>query len=584
VTDPAGVDWWSRRKIRASEAEETSTSDGSAGLLADSRTVAAWTLVSRITGFGRVAIIAAVLGPTYFGNVFQTTILLPYMIFALLGGSLVGGMLVPPLVRWIDGQDQIAVRRLANGFLGMAMSVLSIVVVVSAAVAPLLLTVVTAAVDDPHVRQQQQQVGWPLLLMLLPQILFYSVAATGMAVQHAHRRFALAAAAPALENVGIMSVLGASALVFGVGADLDEVTMPQLVLLGMGATAAVAMHAALQWWGAYRVGVSLVPRAGWREPEVRRMIRMAFTSSGYTGLYQVIFLGLLVVAGRIPGGVIAYQMGHNFSYLPVALGAAPLAAAQLPRLSRNFNEQNTTAFHATFRRSLALARFVALPTGLLLLTMSETLARAVAFGGMATVTGISMIAASIASLGPGVIGEAAMVVSTSASYARRDSVTPLRAMATRAAIALMGMVLALSAMDGIAVLWTLGLAVSAANLTSAAYLYRSVVLALPGAARYRSHPLIGELGASAISIVPGALIAAWLERATGTSYQKIGLAIAVIAVSGSFYLVIQWMRASRELISLLSGTRGPGLLGRSGERSRSGSSMEEEKVEGAEPS
>jgi peptidoglycan biosynthesis protein MviN/MurJ (putative lipid II flippase) len=80
-----------------------------------------------------------------------------------------------------------------------------------------------------------------------------------------------------------------------------------------------------------------------------------------------------VVAGRIPGGVIAFQIGQAVSFLPVALSAAPLAAAQLPRLSRNFNEKNETAFRSTFRQSLALARFVALPTGVVFVMISETL-------------------------------------------------------------------------------------------------------------------------------------------------------------------------------------------------------------------
>jgi putative peptidoglycan lipid II flippase len=492
---------------------------------------------------------AAVLGPTYFGNIFQSAVFIPYATFALLGGSLVAGMLVPPLVRWVDAQDEIAVRRLANGFLGIAMSVLAVIVAVTCAAAPLILTLVTAAVDDPHVREQQQQVGWLLLLMLLPQILLYSVAATGMAVQHAHRRFALAAAAPVVENLGVIAVLGASALAFGVGTDLDEIGTPQLVLLGMGSTVAVAMHAALQWWGAHRAGVRLMPEPGWREPELRRMVRIAFSSSGYTGLYQLMIFGILVVAGKLPGGVIAFQIGYNFAFLPVALCAAPLSAAQLPRLSRSFNEQDTTAFNATFLRSLALSRFVALPTSLLLLTISQTLAQAVAFGGMATVAGVSMIAACIGGLGPGVIGEAAMVVSTSASYARRDAVAPFRAMSIRAAIAFVGMGFALGVMDGISILWTLGLTVSAANLAAAAYLYRSVVRDLPA---HKSAHLIGEMTAAASSIVPGVFIAAWLNGPTASHYHRIGVATAAIAVSGALYAAIQWMRGSRELASLLS--------------------------------
>lgn len=59
------------------------TSGESAGLVADSRTLAAWILVSRITGFARVATMAAVLGPTFFGNIYQLTALLPNMIFTV---------------------------------------------------------------------------------------------------------------------------------------------------------------------------------------------------------------------------------------------------------------------------------------------------------------------------------------------------------------------------------------------------------------------------------------------------------------------------------------------------------------------
>jgi putative peptidoglycan lipid II flippase len=529
----------------------------SAGFVADSRMFAAWTLISRITGFGRVATMAAVFGPTYFGNLYQTSNYLPNFIVAVLGSSLVAAVLVPPLVKWIDIRDEISVRRVANGFLGVTTAVLSVVLILSVFGAPLLLTLLTAAVDDPQVRQRELQVGWPLLAMFLPQILLYSVVATGTAVQNAHGRFAIAAAAPALENLGTIAVLIASALLFGFGTDLDTVTTPQLVLLGMGSTAAVGMHAAVQWWGAHRLGVTLVPQAGWRDPEVRRLIWIAIRSSGYTTLYWLTTLGAAVVAGRIPGGVIAFQIGQNFSLLPVALSAYPLAAAQLPRLSRSFNERNEIAFHSLLSQGLDLARFVALPSGVLYVLMSETLARVVAFGQMANPAGVLMIAACITSLGPGVIGDAAVALSTTASYARRDSSIPLRAATVRAAVALTGMALALTAVDGIAILWMLGLSISAANLAAAAYFHRRLTRPLSAAPLHRSRHLISELAASVISIVPGMFIANMLKRAVGNPYYDIGVALAALSISATFYFAIQWLRGSSELKSLFSGIRMP---------------------------
>lgn len=496
---------------------------------------------------------AAVFGPTYFGNLYQASNSLPGWIVAFLGNSLVAAVLVPPLVKWIDAQDRASVRRMANGFLGVTAAVLSLVMILCMMGASLLLTLLTAAVDDPHVRQLQLSAGWPLLVMFLPQIVLYSLAATGAAVQNAHGRFALAAAAPAFENVGTITVLAASALVFGSGQELNAVTAPQLVLLGLGPTAAVGLHAAVQWWGAHKVGVTLVPEAGWRDPEVRRLVWVAFRSSGYTTLYWLTSLGATVVAGRIPGGVIAYQIGQNFSFLPVALSAYPLSAAQLPRLSRRFNERDETAFHSLFMQSLDLARFVVLPTGLAYLLMSETLARVVAFGQMANPAGILMIAACISSLGPGVIGDTAVSLSTSASYARRDSSLPLRAAILRAVIALTGMAFALSAsLDGIAILWTIGLSVSAANLAAAAYFHQRLMRLMPVAPLKRGRRLAGELGVSLLSLAPGMMIASLLKRTAGNPFYDIGTALAVLSLSAAIYLTLQWLRGSKEMRALLS--------------------------------
>jgi putative peptidoglycan lipid II flippase len=523
-----------------------------AALAADSRTVAVWTLVSRITGFGRVAAIAAVLGPTYFANLFQTANSFPGVVHELLVGSLITGLLVPPIVRYVDAADPLAARRLANGFLGVAALAGALVAVLCLAAAPLILFFMTAAVDVPDVRERQIELGAPLLALVLPQILLYGFIATGVAVQNAHRRFALPAAAPALENLGIMAVMGASAMMYGTGLDVHQVGVSQVLLVGGGSTAAVALHAALQWYGAYRVGVPLIPRAGWRDPEVRAIIRLAVPSSGHASLNCVTFFGLLVVAGAVPGGTVAFQIGWYFFNLPIALCARPLAAAQLPRLSRSINQGVRAAFDATYRNSVGLALFVAIPASLLFLCMPGTWARAVSFGEMDTVAGVSLVTAVIASLGAGVIGETIVVVATSASYARRDAVSPLLAIAIRAAVAFGGMAVAFTLMSGTGVLWTLGAAVSGANLIAAAYLHYRLSPQrgrglLPG-----GDQVLGDLAVAAIAISPGMLVAARLDAAVEGPYGGMVTAIAVLALSALLYLSIQWLRGSEQLRSLLA--------------------------------
>lgn len=534
------------------ESHDTTESDGFAALAADSRTVAVWTLVSRVTGVGRVVAIGAVLGPTYFGNLFQTLNSLPNIVHVMLIGQLITALLVPALVRHLDLKDRVGADRLANGFLGTIILVASVVIGICILAAPFILDLVTAPVADSVVREGQMRLGWPLLVLLLPQIILYGVASTAIAVQQAHRKFALPAAAPALENIGTIAVMGASAWLYGTGMDVNDVTVPQLILIGVGSTIAVGLHAAAQWWGAYRLGITLVPGSGWRNREVHQIIRLAIPSSGYAALNSMTLFGLLVVAGAIPGGAVAIQIGFNFFSLPIALGAQPAAAALLPRLSRGFDQGNQAAMNSIYRDSLAIAAFVALPASLMFISLPATLSQIVSFGEMASLTGTSLVAAAIGSLGLGVLGEAAFIVSTSAAYACRDAISPFRATILRTLITFAGMMLALAALEGIAIIWALGLSFSAASLISAVYLYWRQVRLRRHHPHDRHFRFLGDLTASAIAVVPGWLVAHFLAGALPDRFPEIVVSLAAVAVSGLTYLFVQWCRGSREFTALFS--------------------------------
>ena len=67
-------------------------------MAANSATVAAWTLVSRVTGLLRVVVIGAVLGPTFLANTFLATNTVPSLIFAAVAGPVLGLVLVPSVV------------------------------------------------------------------------------------------------------------------------------------------------------------------------------------------------------------------------------------------------------------------------------------------------------------------------------------------------------------------------------------------------------------------------------------------------------------------------------------------------------
>jgi putative peptidoglycan lipid II flippase len=524
-----------------------------APLARDSMAAALGTMVSRGTGLVRIVVVAAVLGPTYLGNTFQALNYTPNRVYELLSGSLFASLLVPALVRHLDRHDVRAAERLAGGFLGLTGGAFGLVAIATVASGPLLLSILSAGVDDPAVREAQRRVGWLLLALLMPQVVLYGVAGVGCAAANARGRFVLAAAAPAVENVGVIVTMLLSARRYGSGTPIGEVRTPQLLLLGLGPTVAVGCHAALQWWGARRAGIRLLPRAGWRDPEAGHLLRMAVPSLGYASLSAVSLFSMVVVANRVPGGVMAFQMAFSFFHLPVAIAARPVAVAALRRLARLHHRGDACGFRDELVRALALIAFVAVPASVAYVVLAGPLARAAAYGEMASPAGVSLVAAALASLGPGLMGCSALLLATNAAYARGDARTPLAAMLTGTGVSLIGMAVAYRLAPGAASLVVLGLAVSTGYTVGACHLGVRLRAALPRGDERLAPALLRAAAASVVMIGPAHLVADRFTAEPGAGVLRLLTLLAAVVVGVALFLGVQGRCRSPELSSLRAG-------------------------------
>ena len=509
--------------------------------------MAGWTVVSRLTGFARAIAVAAVLGPTYLGNTYQAVNGLPNLVFELLTGNLLATLLVPAFVRFVDHRDRASLERVAGSFLGLALAAFAVIAVLAVLAGELLLQLITLGVEDPAVAGDQRRVGFLLLLMVVPQVLLYAVAGVGGAVQNAHGRFRLAAAAPALENVGIVVTLAVVAVAFGAGATLEDVGTGELLVLGLGSSAAVGLHAGAQWWGARRAGVRLRPRLGWRDPDMTELLRATTPSLGYSTLNALRWLAVLVVANGVPGGVVAFTLAINFFYLPIAIGARPVATALLPRLARLYQARALGDFRDESTRGVALALFVTVPAAVAYVVLATPLARAASVGEMATSEGIALVGASLVALAAGIVGETVFVVATHAAYARRDARSPLRAMIVKTIVSTAGMVAAAWWLDGVALLLGLGLVLSLADLAGAADLWRRLKVGLPRANAALAPAFARALAASIVMALPAYLVATGLAGAVPGAVGEV-LAVGLAALVGAAtFLGVQRSLRSPEL-------------------------------------
>jgi putative peptidoglycan lipid II flippase len=532
--------------VAAEEAvdEEQQLQPADSGLVRNSLTGSAWTLISRITGLARVVAIGAVLGATFLGNTYQGIYALPSLVYyQLLAGSLFVSLLVPSLVTHIRSGDRARADAFVRGFLGSLLAVAAIAVCIVLVASPLILRVFSLGVSDEAVAADQRRVGLLLLVLFTPQILLYVIAGTGAAVMNAFGRFGLASAAPTAENLGIILTLVIAAGVFGTSVELSTVTTSEVLLLGVGTTAAVFLHAALQWFGARRSQVSMYASAGWRDPEIRALLGRIKAVLTYTGLEALLLLATIVVANRIAGGLVAFQLALNFFYLPAAIITWPVTRALVPRLAAFYQTKQMGAFRDEFSQAVGLVSFASIPIAVAYAVSASVITEIIAFGRLGHEPGTTYVAVSILALSPAVITLAWFTLGSYALYSQQNVTSPLRGMVIRAVTTLLLMIPAVMT-DGARSLALIGLAMAGGSLIGAVYVHRQATKGLP-ATDYSVARSLGRTAlASVVMLVPAGC--AWIAL-SGLPESKLGDVVR-LAVAGSvgalaFFAIQAWLKA-----------------------------------------
>src|ERR687893_2558657 len=121
-------------------------------------TVAAWTLISRITGLLRVVVIGAVLGPTFFANAFLSANSVPNLTYAAMAGPVLALVLVPALVHSLAERGAAASGQLLSRVTGYLLFWASVTAGAVVLASPLVALAGTPGIPDDATRWR----GWQL--------------------------------------------------------------------------------------------------------------------------------------------------------------------------------------------------------------------------------------------------------------------------------------------------------------------------------------------------------------------------------------------------------------------------------------
>ncbi|MEU4829963.1 murein biosynthesis integral membrane protein MurJ [Streptosporangium sp. NPDC023615] len=376
-------------------------------VLRASAIMAAGTMVSRVTGFVRTAVLAAAIGTFALGDAYNVAYTIPFILFDSLLGGVLSSVVVPMIIRR-QRSDPDGGRAYEQRLMTLGVLALTVIAVVSVLLARPLIGLYSTG-WDPRETEVAVRLAW----YILPMIAFFGIGAIAGAILNTRDRFAAPMWAPVLNNIVMIAVAVVYYLKLGdAGADVDTVTDADLALLGLGTTAGIVVQCAVLVVALHRVGFRFRPRFDMRNAGLDEMGRTAVWTFAYVGIGQISFLittNLATGAGnRAPGaGNSAYAYAYQLFQLPYGIIAVSVITAMLPRMSRGVADGQLDTVREEFASGVRLVSVLLVPAGLLLMVLGPavtvlvfswgnmTVEAAVYMGNVLQVFGLGLVPFSI---------------------------------------------------------------------------------------------------------------------------------------------------------------------------------------------
>jgi putative peptidoglycan lipid II flippase len=386
------------------------------------------TIVSRLTGFARLYLLAFTIGTHLDADLFSNANTLPNTLYILVAGGVFNVVLVPQMVRAMK-RDADGGEAYVNRIMTLGLLVLATATVVLMAAVPLLMHLVFDGLLFKPAYADQYDSARLLMLLCMPQVFFYGTFVLLGQVLNARGVFGPMMWAPIANNLVAISMLGTYLAAFGSSDDLDGFTTDQTLVLGLGSTVGIAVQAALLIPYLRRAGFRFRPRFDFRHTGLGHTLRLGAWTLGFIAANQAAYivvqrLGVeaTLEGGRAAAGSAVYEIGYLASQVPHGVITVSLATAIIPTLSALAADQAFDTLSAQLSRVLRIVLAVIAPLATAAVVLGATAIQAVAFGGLRA--NAHAIGWTVAAFAPAMVLFAVHYMMLRGFYAMENTRTP----------------------------------------------------------------------------------------------------------------------------------------------------------------
>ncbi|MFC0410302.1 murein biosynthesis integral membrane protein MurJ [Roseomonas elaeocarpi] len=377
-------------------------------------TVGVWTLASRVLGFARDMLVAALMGAGPVADAFFVALKLPNLFRRLFGEGAFNAAFVPAFAATLAGDGPGPARLLAERMGTLLTLWLAALTILGWIFMPQVLTVLAPGFSDDPLRWQY---AVEMTRITFPYLVFICLTALVSGVLNGLNNFAAAAAAPVLFNIFAMAAL------LGLTPHVATAGHAQ----SWGVLASGVAQLAWVWWAAKRAGMPLHFRLPRLDPNVRVVLWRMVPGVLGAGVTQLNLAVDVIIASTLPAGAVSYlYYADRVAQLPLGVIGAAVGTALLPLLARQYRAKQPLSAHRTLNRAVEFSLALALPAAAAQIVVAAPIVDALFQRGAFGTQAAAATAEALVAYGIGLPAFVLVKAFAPGFFARGDTAAPVR--------------------------------------------------------------------------------------------------------------------------------------------------------------
>jgi putative peptidoglycan lipid II flippase len=389
------------------------TSSSRRDITAAASVVGSATLLSRIVGYIRDAVVASIFGAGFETDIFFVAYRIPNFFRRLIGEGALTASIVPVFTEEIASDSAERRSALASKLFTLFAVIFLVMTILGIIFAHHLVDLLAPGFAST---EEKMVLTVSMTRWMFPFLFFIGLFAVAMALLNSLKHFMAPALAPALFNIVII----ASVIL------LATLLPNPLYALAIGVVIGGAVQALFQWPYLKRYGISPKPTWNLRDGALGKVLLLMGPYALGVGVYQInIFITQRFASGLAEGSVSYLYYADRLVQLPFGVFGVALATAALPSMSRHAMEGEWRSFREAFSFSIRMVNFIMIPSMVGLMVLGVPIISLLFQRGLFDQRAVDGTAFALYFYSVGLVAFATTKIAASAFYSLKDTKTPV---------------------------------------------------------------------------------------------------------------------------------------------------------------